>query len=305
MLVTTKSILNKAQKGNYAIGAFNTNNLEITQAIIAAAIETKSPVIIQTSEGAIEYAGLEYIYNIMKIASKAPVPVAIHLDHGKKLEIIKKCIDIGYTSVMIDGSSFEYKENIKTTKKVVAMAKKKNVSVEAELGAIAGIEDFVSVEAKDALLTNPQQAAEFVKKTNCDSLAIAIGTAHGIHKFTGEPHLDLNRLKEINKLVKIPLVLHGASEVDKRMLNLAIKFGAKIKKAKGVNDALMKKCVKYGVNKVNTDTDLRLAFDAGIREIIKTKPEVFDPRKILQPAKEYIKQIVKERIIVLGSKNKG
>jgi len=305
MLVSAKSILNKAQRGNYAIGAFNTNNLEITQAIIEAAIQLRSPVILQSSEGAIEYAGLEYIFNIMKIAAKAPVPVAIHLDHGKDLNLLKKCIDIGYTSVMIDGSHLEYKENIKLTKKIVGWAHKKNVSVEAELGAIAGIEDFVSVEAKDAHLTNPQQAVEFVKKTNCDSLAVAIGTAHGIHKFTGEPKLDLKRLKEINRVVKIPLVLHGASEVDRRMLNLAIKYGAKIKKAKGVNDALMKKCVKYGVNKVNTDTDLRLAFDAGVREVIKTKPEIFDPRKILQPAKQYIKEVVMERIIVLGSKNKA
>ncbi len=305
MLTSTKSILNKAQKGNYAVGAFNTNNLEITQAIIEAAVELKSPVIIQTSEGAIKYAGLEYIYAINRIASLSPVPVAIHLDHGKDLDLIKKCIDIGYTSIMIDGSSLEYKENIKITKKVVALAHKKGVSVEAELGAIAGIEDFVSVSQKDAAFTDPDQAAEFVKKTGCDSLAIAIGTSHGINKFTKEPKLELERLKEINKKVKIPLVLHGASEVDKRMLNIAKKYGAKLKNAKGVNDALMKKVVKLGVNKVNTDTDLRLAFDAGVREIIKTKPDVFDPRKILGPAKEYMKQIIKERIIVLGSRNKA
>lgn len=305
MLTTTKFILNKASKGNYAVGAFNTNNLEITQAIIEAAVEMKSPVIIQTSEGAIKYAGLDYIYAINRIASLAPVPVAIHLDHGKDLEIIKNCIDIGYTSVMIDGSSLDYKDNIKTTKKVIAMARKKGVSVEAELGAIAGIEDFVSVSQKDAHFTDPDQAVEFVKKTGCDSLAIAIGTSHGINKFTKEPRLDLNRLKEINKKVKVPLVLHGASEVDRRMLNIAKKYGAKLKNAKGVNDSLMKKVVKFGVNKVNTDTDLRLAFDAGVREVIKTKPEVFDPRKILAPAKEYMKQIIKERIIVLGSRNKA
>ena len=305
MLVTAKQILTKASKGNYAVAAFNTNNLEITQAIIEAATELKSPVIIQTSEGAIEYAGLEYIFNIMKIAAKAPVPVAIHLDHGKDLNIIKACINIGYTSVMIDGSALEYKENIKITKKVVSLAHKKGVSVEAELGAIAGIEDFVSVSAQDAALTDPQQAVDFVKKTKCDSLAIAIGTSHGLQKFTGEPKLDLTRLKAINKAVKIPLVLHGASEVDKRMVRIAKKYGAKLKKAKGVNDALMKKCVKLGVNKVNTDTDLRLAFDAGVREIIKTKPAIFDPRKILGKAKEYMKQVAKERIIVLGSKNKA
>jgi len=305
MLVTGRQILNKAQKGNYGVAAFNTNNLEITQAIIEAAKELKSPVIIQTSEGAIAYAGLEYIFSIMKIAAKAPVPVAIHLDHGKDLKIIKACIDIGYTSVMIDGSSLKYQKNIEVTKKVVSMAHKKGVSVEAELGALAGIEDFVSVEAKDATLTNPEQAVEFVKKTGCDYLAISIGTSHGLHKFTSEPKLDLNRLQQINKLVKIPLVLHGASEVDKRMVKIAKKYGAKLKKARGVNDALMKKCVKLGINKVNTDTDLRLAFDAGVREIIKTKPAVFDPRDILGKAKEYMKEVAKERIIVLGSKNKA
>jgi fructose-bisphosphate aldolase, class II len=305
MLVTAKQILTKASKGNYAVAAFNTNNLEITQAIIEAATELKSPVIIQTSEGAIKYAGLEYIFTIMRVASLAPVPVAIHLDHGKDLEIIKDCIKIGYTSVMIDGSDLSYEENIKTTKKVVNLARKKGVSVEAELGAIAGIEDFVSVEAKDAHLTSPEQAVDFVKKTGCDSLAIAIGTSHGLQKFTKEAKLDLKRLKEINSKVKIPLVLHGASEVDKRMLDIAKKYGADLKKAKGVNDTLMKKVVKLGVNKVNTDTDLRLAFDAGVREVIKTKPEVFDPRKILGLAKEYMKQVAKERIVVLGSKNKA
>ena len=305
MLVTTKNILGKAQKGNYAVGAFNTNNMEMTQAIIEAAVESKSPVIIATSEGAIEYAGFGYLYAILSIAAKAPVPVAIHLDHGKDLDIIKEAIAIGYSSVMIDGSSLEYSDNIKKTKKVVAMARNKGVSVEAELGAIAGIEDFVSVELKNAHLTDPDQAVDFVKKTGCDSLAIAIGTAHGINKFTKEPKLDFKRLREINLKVKIPLVLHGASEVDERMLFIAKKYGAQLKNAKGVNDKLMKQAVKYGINKVNTDTDLRLAFDAGVREIIKTKPDIFDPRKILGLAKEYMKQVAKERMVVVGSKNKA
>lgn len=304
MLTTTKKILDKANKGGYAVAAFNTNNMEMTQAIIEAAVLMKSPVIIATSEGAIKYAGLNWLKALIEEAAKAPVPVAMHLDHGKDLDLIKECINIGYTSVMIDASSLEYKENVKITKKVVAMAKKKGVSVEAELGAIAGIEDFVSVDSRNAHLTDPDQAAEFVKLTGCDSLAIAIGTAHGINKFTKKPELDFKRLKEIKSKVKVPLVLHGASEVDERMLHIAQKYGAKLKNAKGVNDTLMKKAVKLGINKVNTDTDLRLAFDAGVREVIKTKPDVFDPRLILGQAKEYMRQVAMERIQVLGSKNK-
>jgi fructose-bisphosphate aldolase class II len=241
----------------------------------------------------------------MKLASKAPVPVAIHLDHGKDLDLIKEVIEIGYTSVMFDGSSLSYEENIRKTKQVVAWAKKTGASVEAELGAIQGIEDFVNVSQRDASLTDPKQAVDFVRKTNCDSLAIAIGTAHGIVKFKNEPKLDFERLKEIKRLVKVPLVLHGASEVDERMLAIARKFGAKLKDAKGVTDALMRQAVKFGINKVNTDTDIRLAFDAGVREVIATKPEAFDPRKILGLAKDYMREVAMERMSVLGSKNKA
>lgn len=305
MLTTTKRILSSARKGNYAVAAFNVNNMEICQAMIEAAVLMKSPIILQSSEGAIEYAGLEYLYTLMKLASKAPVPVAIHLDHGKDLDLIKEAIGIGYTSVMIDASSKQFAENISITKKVVGWAKKKGVSVEAELGAIKGIEDLVSVEEKDAFLTDPDQAAEFVRRTGCDSLAVAIGTSHGIVKFKKEPELDFVRLKEIKKRVKVPLVLHGASEVDERMLAIARKYGANLKEAKGVNDALMRQAVKYGINKVNTDTDIRLAFDAGIREVIATKPEAFDPRKILSLAKDYMREVAMERIKVLGSKGKA
>lgn len=304
MLVTTDTILKKAQKGKYAVPAFNINNMEITQSVIEAAVLMKSPVILQTSEGAIEYGGLTWLYALMKEASKAPVPVAIHLDHGKDLELIKECIGIGYTSVMFDGSSLSYKENITQTKKVVAFARKKRVSVEAELGAIAGIEDFVSVEEKDAHLTDPQQAYEFVKKTGCHSLAIAIGTAHGINKFKKEPQLDFKRLQAIRKKVSIPLVLHGASEVDERMVAIAKRHGARLEGARGVTDVLMKKAVRYGITKVNTDTDIRLAFDAGVREVIMTKPEVFDPRKIMSKARDYMREIAQERMMVLGSRNK-
>ena len=305
MLVTAKQVLTKANKGKYAVGAFNTNNLEITKAIIEAAVELKSPVIIQTSEGAIEYAGLEYIFAINKIASQAKVPVALHLDHGKDLKTIKKCIDIGYTSVMYDGSSLPEKNNIANTKKVVAWAHKKGISVEAEIGALAGIEDFVSVSAKEAALTSPKQAVHFVKATKCDSLAIAIGTAHGAFKFKGACHLDFKRLKEIKAKTKMPLVLHGASGVPQELVALANKYGAKLADTKGVPDSQIKQAIKLGINKINTDTDLRIAFTAGVRKALKDNPAEFDPRKILGPAKELIKKVIKQRIKIFGSNNKA
>jgi len=305
MLVTSKSILAKAQKGKYAVAAFNVNNMEICQAVMDAAVIRKSPIILQTSEGAIEYGGLDYLYMLMLLASRAPVPVAIHLDHGKDLELIKECIDLGYTSVMIDGSSLPYEKNIAATKKVVAWARKKGVSVEAELGSIKGVEDLVSVLEKDAILTNPDQAVEFVKKTGCDSLAIAIGTSHGYQKFKTKPKLDLERLKKIRSKVSIPLVLHGASEVDQRMVRIIKKYGGKMKEARGVEDGLMRKVVKLGICKVNTDTDLRLAFDAGIREVVATKPDAYDPRKLMEKAKLYMTEVAMERMDVLGSSGKA
>jgi len=305
MLVSLSSVLQKAQKGRYAVGAFNVNNMEICQAALAAALKLRAPVILQTSEGAIEYAGMEYLTAIIKIAAQSPIPVVMHLDHGKNLDTIREAIAAGYTSVMYDGSSLSLQENIKNTKQVVAWAKRKKVSVEAELGAISGIEDFVSVAQQDAHLTNPQEAVEFVRKTGCDALAVAIGTAHGIVKFKKEPHLDLARLREIRRLVKVPLVLHGASEVDQRMVSIAKKYGATFQNAYGVPDTLLKKAVHLGITKVNTDTDLRLAFDAGVREVVATKPEAYDPRALLAVARTYMEQVAAERIIVLGSKNKG
>ncbi len=305
MLVTAKSVLTKANKGKYAIGAFNTNNMEITQAIIEAAVELKSPVIIQTSEGAIEYAGLDYIFAINKVAASAKVPVVLHLDHGKNLNTVKKCIDIGYTSVMYDGSALPFAQNVANTKKVVDMAHKKGVTVEAELGALAGVEDFVSVAARDATFTDPDQAVEFVKKTGCDSLAIAIGTSHGAYKFKGKSKLDIKRLAEIKKLLKMPLVLHGASGVPQYLVRQADHYGAKLGSPKGVSNREIKLAIKNGINKINTDTDLRLAFLAAIRKDLITKPKNFDPRKILAPAREAMKKVVKERIVTFGSKNKA
>ncbi|MCX6743955.1 MAG: class II fructose-1,6-bisphosphate aldolase [Candidatus Parcubacteria bacterium] len=305
MLVSSKKILDKANKGHYAVGAFNTNNLEITQAIIEAAIDLKAPVIIQTSEGAISYAGLEFLLAINKVASQAKVPVAIHLDHGKDLKLIKKCIDAGYTSVMYDGSSLPFAKNVSNTKKVVAWAHKKGVSVEAEIGALAGKEDFVSVSAKEASFTDPDQALDFVKKTKCDVLAIAIGTAHGALKFKGACHLDFKRLKQIKTKVKMPLVLHGASGVPGELVQMANKYGAKLGDTKGVPDSQIRQAILGGINKINTDTDLRIAFTAALRKTLKDNPAEFDPRKILGPAKELMKKVIMQRIRVFGAVNKG
>ena len=305
MLTTLKLVLQEAENGRYAVGAFNINNMEIAQAVIRAAVKMKSPVIIQTSEGAIKYAGMDYLCAIVQVAAKAPVPVVFHLDHGKDLEIIKNCIELGYTSVMVDASTLPFKENIAKTKKVVSWAHPKGVSVEAEIGAIEGVEDLVSVSAKEAFFTDPEQAKEFVRETGCDALAISIGTAHGAHKFKGRARLDFRRLKEINKAVSVPLVLHGASRVDKACIRKANRNGARLKKTIGVSDALLKKAIKRGIRKVNTDTDLRMAFNAALREVVAKNKKVFDPRKLLGPARDEMQKTVEHRIIVCGSKGKA
>jgi len=303
MLATLKDVLSKARKRGYAVAAFNTNNMEITQAIIRAAEHMKSPVIIQTTESAIEYAGLDYLYSIIKVAADTSrVPVVMHLDHGKNLNIIKKCIEKGYSSVMIDASHLSYEDNVSTTKKVVDMARRNNVSVEAELGTIGGAED--KVESREITMTDPYMAKDFVEKTGIDALAIAIGTSHGAYKFSGKAKLDIKRLREIRKIVKIPLVLHGASGVPAEVVRKARLYGAKLSDTSGVSDAQLRLAIKNGINKVNTDTDLRLAFDAAVRESVKKYPEVFDPRKILGHARDYMQKIAEHRIIICGSKNK-
>lgn len=305
MLMTLKQVLQKADKKGYAVPAFNINNLEILQAVMEAAVKLKSPVILQTSEGAIEYAGLEYLVAMVSVAAKAKVPVVLHLDHGKDLKIIKKAIDSGFTSVMIDASSKPYAENVSTTKKVVGWAKKKNVSVEAELGAIKGIEDLVSVSEKQAFFTDPMQARDFVKDTECDALAVSIGTAHGAFKSKEKIKLDITRLEKINKLVEAPLVLHGASGVPKRLVELANKYGAELGGTEGIPDEQIKLAIKNGVRKINTDTDLRLAFAAGVRQALAEDKKVFDPRKIMAPAKKMIQEVAEERINLFSSKNKA
>ena len=300
----TKELLHKAQRGKYAVGHFNINNLEILQGIVAAAEKLKSPVILSTSEGAIEYAGISYLVALAKNAAEiSGVPLALHLDHGRNLKIIKQAIDLGYSSVMFDGSHLPFAENVKMTRQVVRLAHAKGISVEAELGTIGGAEDLVS--ARKILYTDPAQVQEFVKKTGCDFLAVAIGTSHGAYKFAGTAKLRLDILKEIRKRVKIPLVLHGASGVSSSLIKEAEKYGAQLSGVSGVPDAQIKEAIKNGICKINTDTDLRLAFDAAVRKVVMTRPKDFDPRHILAPAREAIQKVAEERIRLFGSEGKG
>lgn len=305
MLISLKSVLIKAQKGRYAVPAFNINDLEILQSVMAAAKKMKSPVIIQTSEGAIEYAGMENLLQMVKVAAKEKIPVVFHLDHGKDLKTVRKAIKSGYTSVMYDGSSLSYKENLKNTKKVVGWARAKKISVEAELGSLKGVEDLVNVSERNAILTDPAQAKEFVLKTGCDALAVAIGTSHGAYKFKGNSKLDLRRLAEIKKGVKIPIVLHGASGVPKQLVKMLKRCGGDVGKAKGNSSVEIKKAIKMGVCKINIDTDLRLAFAAGVRCTLKENKKVFDPRKILEDSKKLMQKVAEEKITMCGSKDKA
>ncbi|MDD5251826.1 MAG: class II fructose-1,6-bisphosphate aldolase [Patescibacteria group bacterium] len=311
MLTTNKKILAAADKGGYAVGAFNVNNLEIIQAVIETAVEEKSPVIIQTSEGAIEYAGMDYLLAMAKIAAKAPVPMSFHLDHGKDLKVIKRAIDAGYTSVMFDGSVLPYKENVAKTKQVVAWAKKKGVSVEAEIGAIKGVEDLVSVSEKQAFFTDPDEAARFTKATGCDALAISIGTAHGAFKSKTTPELDISRLKKIDALVKVPLVLHGASGVSPAMVERLKKHadvlqdGNRLSGAVGIPDEQIKAAIRNGIRKINIDSDLRLAFTAGVRETVVEDHKTIDPRKWLALSKSLMKETVRGKMRLFGSSGKA
>lgn len=300
MLVTTKAMLKKAQKEGYAVGAFNTSDLEITKAIISAAEKTGSPVIVQTSEKALEYAGINEMYSIVAaIARMKPIPVALHLDHGSGFSAAKRCISSGWTSVMIDGSKCSFKENVKLTKKVADYAHKHSIPVEAELGVLKGVED--NVQAAEGIYTNPEQAGEFVKQTGIDSLAVAIGTSHGAYKFKRNPKIDLKRLKEIRERVSVPLVLHGASGVPKEIVRAANKYGAKLEHTAGVPDSQIRKAIGSGICKINIDTDLRLAFDMAVRKELKENPGVFDPRQILKPAMDEIEKAVAKKIKLFGS----
>ena len=307
-LVTTKEMFKKSMDEGFAIGAFNVNNMEIIQAIVDAASEAKSPVILQASSSAIKYAGIDYLMKMVEAATivHPEVPIALHLDHGPDFETCKMCIDAGFTSVMIDGSKYDFEENIRVTKEVVDYAHSKGVVVEAELGKLAGIEDDVNVDSKDAMYTDPEQAEEFVKKTGCDSLAIAIGTSHGAYKFKGDAKLRFDILAEIKKRIpETPIVLHGASSVLPHLVDMCNTYGGDIPGAKGVPNEMLIEASKSGVSKVNVDTDLRLALTAGIRKVFVEEPNAFDPRKYLTPARELIKETVKDKIVnVFGSSNK-
>ena len=297
-LVTTKEMSDKALVSDYAIGAFNVNNMEIVQGIAEAAQAENAPVILQVSAGARKYAKPAYLRKLVEAAIEdSGINAALHLDHGADFEICKSCVDDGFTSVMIDGSKYPFEENIKLTKRVVEYAHDHGVVVEAELGKLAGIEDAVNVSARDATFTVPEEAAEFVEKTGVDSLAIAIGTSHGAYKFKGTPYLDFERLKKIHALIpNTPLVLHGASSVPQEFVELCNKYGGQVPGAQGVPEDMITEATKHGVCKVNVDTDLRLAMTASIRQVLQDHPEEFDPRKYLGPGRDAIRLMVQHKI---------
>lgn len=306
-LVTTFDMLAKANRDHYAIGAFNINNMEIIQAVVDAAANKKSPVILQCSSSAIKYARMEYLIKMVKaaVAEHPEVPIALHLDHGPDFETAKMCIDSGFTSVMFDGSKYDMETNIKLTKEVVEYAHSKGIPVEAEIGKLAGVEDDVNVDAADSMFTNPQDALRFVQETGCDSLAIAIGTSHGAYKFKGEPKLRFDILEEVKRLLpNTPIVLHGASSVEPDILAQNNQYGGNMPEAKGCPDELLAEASRRGVNKINTDTDLRMAMTAEIRKMFVESPEVFDPRAYLGAARDRIQQVVEKKMEVFGSANR-
>jgi fructose-bisphosphate aldolase class II len=282
-LVTVAELAKKAAQGRYAVGAFNLNNMEILQAVITAAEEEQSPVILQASQGGLKYAGIDYIVAMARVAAEAAsVPVALNLDHGTSFQQAMECIRKGFSAVMIDGSHLPLEDNIALVSRVTEVAHAVGVSVEAELGRIGGTEDDVVVAERDAMMTHPDEAAEFVERAQPDLLAVAIGTAHGVYR--GEPRLDFQRLTDIKQRVDIPLVLHGAS---------------------GVPDEAIRKACKLGITKINIDTELRIAFSTAVRDILGNDPKEIDPRKILGPAREATKRVVKEKMRLFGCSGKA
>ncbi len=297
-LVTTKEMFEKSMKEHFAIGAFNINNMEFIQAITEAANEAKSPVILQVSSSAIKYAKINYLMKMVEAATQSTdIPIALHLDHGPDFETCKMCIDAGFTSVMFDGSKYDFEENVRLTKEVVDYAHAKGVVVEAELGKLAGVEDDVNVAEDDARYTDPLQAKEFVERTGCDSLAIAIGTSHGAYKFKGDAKLRFDILAKVKEqLPNTPIVLHGASSVIPALVEMCNNNGGNIPGAKGCPDEMLKQAGENGVSKINVDTDLRLAMTAQIRRVFNEDPSVFDPRKYLGAARDEIKATVAHKI---------
>ena len=309
-LVTTTEMFKKAYDGGYAVGAFNVNNMEIVQGITEACQETKSPVILQVSKGARAYANHTYLVKMVEAAviENPDIPIALHLDHGPDFETCKSCIDGGFTSVMIDGSSLPFDENVALAKKVVEYAHDRSVVVEAELGKLAGIEDDVVVAAGDASYTKPEEVEEFVDRTGCDSLAIAIGTSHGAYKFKPgtKPQLRFDVLEEITKkLPGFPIVLHGASSVPQEFVELINKYGGNMPGAIGVPEDQLRQAATSAVCKINIDSDIRLAITATIRQYFAEHPDHFDPRQYLKPARAAVKEMVTHKIVnVLGSNGK-
>ncbi len=310
-LVTTKEMFKKAFEGKYAIGAFNINNMEIIQAVCWAAKAQNSAVILQVSKSAFKFAGAHYLKGMVDAAVKETgIDLALHLDHGPDFETVKDVIDIGFTSVMFDGSHYDYEENVAKTKEVVEYAHARGVVVEAELGKLAGVEDDVNVSAENATYTDPDQAADFVKRTGVDSLAIAIGTSHGAYKFKGEAKIDFARLEKITEKLEaagihdFPIVLHGASSVDQDCVATCNKYGGKIDGAMGMPNEMLRKAASMAVCKINMDTDIRLAMTAAIRKHFGEKPEAFDPRGYLGDARVAIQKMIEAKIKdVLGSVN--
>ncbi len=306
MLVTNKELMDAAKAGGYAVGAFNINNLEFVQAITSVAQELGSPAILAVSQGAIKYAGFRNIVTLAgNAADEKKVRISLHLDHGKDMAIIERCIKEGFTSVMIDGSDLPFEENISITGKVVKMAKSAGVSVEGELGRLAGIEDHVSVGEHEARYTDPAEAGEFVARTGVDSLAIAIGTSHGAFKFKGEARLAMDVLAGIAKKVTVPLVLHGASGVNQEHVRIANENGARLKDTSGVPDEAISEAVKLGICKVNIDTDMRIAFTAFLRKVFAESPDAIDPRKYLGAGRSAIEEVVRYKMKLFGSAGKA
>lgn len=301
-LVNSKNMLNRALKGGYAIPAFNVCNMESAQAVAEVAGEKNLPVIISVSEGAGKYAGFDYIKAIVKVASKKyPNDICLHLDHGKSFEACKQAIDAGFTSVMIDGSSLPYEENVAVTKQVVEYAHARNVTVESELGKIIGTEDMIHSDTES--FTDPDEAKDFVEKTNVDSLAISIGTAHGVNKSISTPVIQYGVIENVNKAIpNIPLVAHGSSTVPAKWVELILKYGGEIKKSQGISESDIKKMSKTAICKINMDTDLRLAHTAGVREDLATHPEHFDQRDYNKAGKTYVKEQVARALFLVEGK---
>ncbi len=296
-----------AYRGGYAIGAFNVNNMEISQAIVAAHAAKNAPLILQLSSGARKYANTDMLMDIIKsLAKQYPqVPIIVHQDHGADFEVCKSAIEAGFNSVMIDASHETLEKNIQITKEVVDYAHSKNVIVEAELGKLGGIEEHVSVDEKDARLTDPDEAVEFVKESGCDTLACAIGTSHGAYKFSSDGKVDIERVKKLTEVLPdLPLVMHGSSSVPQEYVQIVNQYGGDLAGARGVDESTISEAVQYGVSKVNIDTDLRLVMTAMIRKVLTESPKEFDPRKYLGPAREEIQQMVEHKIDVLGSAGK-